>query len=448
VAVVLIDKPADLAGYQGFTSLGGHQRERSVRMSNPLNVGIDVHSQTNRTCLMDHDGEQWGRRFSTANNRPGTQTLIARLAEAMYSGQFDSLRVAVEATNWYWWPLLQRLSQDPVLARWPHQFYALNPRVTAKYKESFPDKDKSDDDDAYVAADRLRTYSRKDLPAPFAPDLPHLGLRFLTRYRYHLVKDLVREKNYCLGVLYLKASEYRTEHPFSDVFGATSRALIEEFASFEEVVAMPLTELATWLDTQGKGRFPDPAKVARELQQVAQDSYPLDQPLQQPVNYILTWSFQMVNFLERQLTRVNTAITEAMRDFPNTLTTIPGFGPVYSAGIIAEIGDLARFNHDEAKVAQFAGLHWRKHESGQSKAEDTYLTKRGNAYLRYYFCEAANAVRVRDAGYAAYYQRKHDEVRSHQHRRAVVLTARKLVRLVVRLLTTNQPYQLRRQPGG
>ena len=34
--------------------------------------------------------------------------------------------------------------------------------------------------------------------------------------------------------------------------------------------------------------------------------------------------------------------------------------------------------------------------------------------------------------------------RQHQHQRAVVLTARKLVRLVVRLLTTNEPYQARR----
>ena len=34
---------------------------------------------------------------------------------------------------------------------------------------------------------------------------------------------------------------------------------------------------------------------------------------------------------------------------------------------------------------------------------------------------------------------------SHTHKRAVTLTARKLVRLVVRLLTTNEPYQARRQ---
>ena len=47
--------------------------------------------------------------------------------------------------------------------------------------------------------------------------------------------------------------------------------------------------------------------------------------------------------------------------------------------------------------------------------------------------------------YAAYYEKKYNEVPKHKHKRAVTLTARKLVRLVVRLLTTNQPYQARRQ---
>ena len=416
-------------------------------MSNPLIVGIDTHSRTNRTCLMDREGEECGR-FSTDNNRPGTQSLIAHIVAVLQAGQFDSLRVAVEATNWFWFPLLQALQQDASLIPWPQSQYTLNPRVTARYKESFSDKDKTDKIDAHLIADRLRTYSRQDLPAPFEPDLAHLGLRFLTRYRYHLVKDLVREKNFCMSVLYLKANEYREEHPFSNVFGATSQALIEEFASLEEIVVMPMDQLITWLDTKGKGRFPDPAKVARELHQVAQDSYPLDAQLQQPVNYVLAWTFAHVNFLDRQLQRVSQAIAAAMPAFPNTLDTIPGFGPVFSAGIIAEIGNPARFNYDEAKVAQYAGLHWRKNESANFKAEETRLTKRGDAYLRYYFCEAANAVRSHDAEYAAYYQRKHDEVPKHQHKRAITLTARKLVRLVVRLLTTNQPYQPRRPAGG
>jgi hypothetical protein len=51
---------------------------------------------------------------------------------------------------------------------------------------------------------------------------------------------------------------------------------------------------------------------------------------------------------------------------------------------------------------------------------------------------------MRDAEYKAFYERKYHEVRKHQHKRAIVLTARKLVRLVVRLLTTNEPYRPRR----
>ncbi len=82
-------------------------------MANPLIVGIDVHSRTNRTCLLDREGEPWGQRFSTANNRPGTQTLIGRLVEALQQGQFESRRVAVEATNSYWFPLSKALRHAP-----------------------------------------------------------------------------------------------------------------------------------------------------------------------------------------------------------------------------------------------------------------------------------------------------------------------------------------------
>jgi hypothetical protein len=105
---------------------------------------------------------------------------------------------------------------------------------------------------------------------------------------------------------------------------------------------------------------------------------------------------------------------------------------------------LDRFQGDEAKVAKYAGLKWRQHQSAEYRAEDTPRTSAGNPYLRYYFCEAANSVRQACPEYRTYYDRKYKEVRKHQHKRAMVLTARKLVRLVVRLLTTNQPYQPRR----
>jgi transposase len=159
-------------------------------------------------------------------------------------------------------------------------------------------------------------------------------------------------------------------------------------------------------------------------------------------------SLQHITFLERQLKRLDTAIAQRIESIPHTLDTIPGFGPVFSAGIIAEIGDPQRFGYDQAKVAKYAGFKWRKHQSGDFNADESRLTRTGNRYLRYYFCEAANSVRMRDREYAAFYNRKFHEVRKHQHKRAIVLTARKLVRLVVRLLETNQPYQPRRWPNA
>ena len=192
-------------------------------------------------------------------------------------------------------------------------------------------------------------------------------------------------------------------------------------------------------------RFPQPPANARKLTLVSPDPYPLPGTLARPVNLILRMSLKHSSFLERQEKRLASAIAERMETIPHTLDTIPGFGPVFSGGIIAEIGNLARFDYHQATVAKYAGFKWRKIGSADFEAEETRLTRTGNRYLRYYFCEAANQVRMRDPEYAAYYERKYREVRKHQHKRAIVLTARKLVRLVVRLLTTNQPYRPRRR---
>ena len=42
------------------------------------------------------------------------------------------------------------------------------------------------------------------------------------------------------------------------------------------------------------------------------------------------------------------------------LESIPGVGPVYAGGILAEIGQIDRFA-DQANLAKYAGLTWKKH---------------------------------------------------------------------------------------
>jgi len=410
-------------------------------MSNPLLVGIDVHRKTNTIALMDLTGCEVAPRFTVDNNRPGAGALAQILQATSEEHGFDAIHIAAEATGWYWWHLFCALDQDPFLKQRSLLLYPFNPRLIATFRKTFSERNKTDLIDAAIIADRLRF--GRDLPQAYVCDERYQALRMLTRHRFHLVHQIVREKAYFLAHLYLKASEYTRLQPFSDVFGATSRALLQDYANIEEIAAIPFDDLVEIIDQLGKRRFADPEDKARKLLAVARDSYALSEDLQAPVNLVLQQSSQQITSLQRLLKRTETAISDALQLIPNSLQTIPGIGATFAAGILSEIGDPIRFDCDQAKIAKLAGLTWRQSQSADFEAEETRLSHSGNRYLRYYFCEGANSVRMRDAAYRAYYERKYHEVRLHQHKRAIVLTARKLVRLVVRLLTTNQPYRPR-----
>lgn len=141
----------------------------------------------------------------------------------------------------------------------------------------------------------------------------------------------------------------------------------------------------------------------------------------------------------KQVKKYDKAIEMQLQTIPQTLTSVKGIGNVYAAGIIAEIGDINRFP-GQASVAKYAGLVWTQHQSGDFDADDKRLVKSGNHHLRYYLCEAANALRRCDPEFKRFYDLKYKEVTKHNHKRALALTARKLVRLVYSLLKTNRLY--------
>ena len=73
------------------------------------------------------------------------------------------------------------------------------------------------------------------------------------------------------------------------------------------------------------------------------------------------------------------------------------------------------------------------------------MTRAGNIYLRYDLLEATTHLIWHDKAYAEYYHKKFDEVKLHQHKRALVLTARKFVQLIFGLLAKNQLYSQNRE---
>jgi transposase len=405
-------------------------------MSGTLYLGIDVSMAENVSCPLLQDGTEVKRRFTVPNNLPGAEQLADEICLLMERYHLDRLLVGLESTNLYWWHLACFLDSTPKLSPFQPRVYAFNPRLIKGFKKALSDDAKSDISDASAIAERLR-FGR--LPAPFIPNEIYQPLQRLTRFRCHLMHQITREKNYFLSFLFLKFSEYQNLDPFSDTFGAASQAVLTDYLTVDEIVATPLEELVQLLAKEGKNRFPSPEAVAAVVKRAAQDSYRPHAALNEPLNLILGTTLENIRTLSQQIKKLDQAIEREVRKFPNPLISVPGLGPVWVAGIMAEIQDIHRFP-DQSALAKFSGLFWRTSESGSFQAEETPLGKSGNAYLRYYLIEAANSVRMHNAEYARYYRTKYDESTKHKHKRALVLTARKLVRLVDAMLRHNQLY--------
>lgn len=355
----------------------------------------------------------------------------------MQEGAFDSLKVATEASSFLDLHLVDYLANSKSLAKHSPLIYRFNPKLTAGLKKVYADVDKTDDIDPFVIADRLRFGS---LPESYKESKAYFPLKRLTRYRYHLVITIAREKNYFLTHLFLKFSRFSVEKPFSNTFGKTSLAVINEFLSIDEIAAMPIEKMVEFVVKQGNNRFKEPEKIAAAANKAARESYRLRPSLADSVNLILASTIQNIRALYVSLKEVDKAIIKEIKAFPNTLESVKGIGPVYAAGIFAELGNIERFK-SRANVAKFAGLTWRKRKSGKYESQTTRMTKTGDRYLHYYLIEAANSLRVHNEEYKAFYQKKYNEVTKYRHKRAVSLTARKLVRLVFALLTKRHLWQ-------
>ncbi|WP_156946499.1 IS110 family transposase [Desulfitibacter alkalitolerans] len=401
-----------------------------------LFIGIDVSMKDFKVQFMDDHGETVSKRKRFLNDQPGMDSLVELIMDIRQSKNTNRIVVGLESTSVYSWHLQMGLATDHRLSPYHCQVYSFNPKVVANFKKAYVDLPKDDWTDAWVIADRLR-FGR--LPESCQVDFRYLPLQRLTRFRYHLMQTITREKNYFLTNLFLKFNTLQQNEVFSNLFGATSEAVLNEFLSPDEVAARPLDELIDFLMEKGHQHFSNPKATAEALKNAARNAHRLKGNLMEPVNLILATSLETIRCLEKQVKTIDKAIAKELDHFKHTLGSVPGLGPVMCAGLIAEIGDIYRFNNDSA-LAKYAGLTWRGYQSGEFEADEAPLTKTGNSYLRYYFVQAANLVRQFEPEYRLFYNRKYRESKTHHHRRALVLTARKLVRMVDALLRSNQLY--------
>lgn len=407
-----------------------------------LFVGLDVSLEKLDACFMTDDDELYVLKEATfGNDLYGANLIKETILEYNEEYVFDKIVVGMEATSLYSFHPAMFFNEDKDLNQFNLHVSVEQPNKIKRYREIF-EENKNDRIDAFYIADYFRT-SR--INYSILKEEQYQALQHLTRSRFQLVEQLVTAKQHFIENVSYKCNtlskELKADNKNTSVLSATMVKLMTEEYSLDDLATMPFEELTSLIQELGRGRFKNPKGIAEAITRATRNSYRLGKIHQSSVDFVLGILAREIRSFEKLIKDIDKSIEDLVKTFEEytILTSIPGVGHVFAAGIIAEIGQIDRFEND-AKIAKYAGLTWNQKQSGKTDSENKRLAKRGNRYLRYYLVEATNQVRRHTSEYADYYQRKYDSTPIHKHKRAIVLSARKFVRLVDTLLRNHQLY--------
>ena len=383
--------------------------------------GIDVAKHKHAVLVVDDKGQVVQPAFSFDNSRAGFDQLATALTALS-----EPVTVGLEATGHYWLALYSDLTEQG------YPVTVINPLQVAAYRRSGIRKVKTDTADAFWIADFLRIANLR----PTEQDLPViLQLRELSRFRFWLTDQIGDCKRKILCILDRVFPEYETL--FSSVFLKSSRALLKEAVSAQEIADFDLAELTDLLHNASRGHFGQPK--AEAIQNTARQSVGVGF-LVDAVRVQMRCLLQQIDLLQEQVAQLDDALADLMDQIPQYITSIPGIGPATGAAILGEIGDVHRFNSVDKLVA-YAGIDPTVYQTGQFQASEAHMSKRGSPYLRHALWISATVAVRHDPDLQAFYEAKRKE--GKHHGTVIGAVCRKLLARIYVILKEQRPYVIR-----
>ena len=384
-------------------------------------VGIDVAKDKHDCFAMNSDGEILIENLTITNNLDGFETLYNSLMN--FSDSLYNIKVGLEATGHYSNNILNFLTEKGF------NIYLINPLQTNLYvKGQSLRKTKTDKLDAHVIATMLISDNLK----PYIPVSYHISeLKSLTRHRFRLVKENSKFKTSLVRLVDIVFPEL--PKVVSSVAQKSCLALLSELPSTKEIAECNLTHLTHLLLNNSNKMFgKDKAIQIREL---ARNSIGLNS---NSVSFELKQTISIIQFIQEQLDDVEKRIKEILKEINSPILSIPGISFKTAGSILAEIGDISRFD-SPAKLLAFAGLDPSMYQSGKFFSTHSVMVKRGSKYLRFALMTAARMVCLNDATFNEFKDKKMAEGKHYMVTMGHV--AKKLVRVIYYLLKTNNVYQ-------
>lgn len=384
--------------------------------------GIDIAKRNHEASVIDADGKPLLDSVTITNTQEGCEKLFS-LFERL-SIDKDAVIIGMEATGHYWLSVYEYLTVQKYDVR------VINPIQSDAFRKMYIRQTKNDSKDSFIIAQVMRfgQYSQTTLS-----DENTVAMRQLTRFRMALVDNCGDCKRRIIALLDQVFPEYADL--FSDTFGTTSKELLLNYPTPDDMLAVSTRKLTTFLSKASHGRFGE--EKAKEIRSAASNSFGVGFA-KNAFAFQIKQLVEQLMFLEAQIEELDEQISYLLHQVNQVITTIPGIGDTLGAIIVSEIGDINRFDAPNKLVA-FAGLDVKVTQSGEFTGTKQHISKRGSPYLRRAIWLAANRAAFCDPILAEYYQSL--KVRGKHHLTAVGAVARKMCNIIFTILRENRPYE-------
>jgi len=397
-------------------------------------AGIDIAKRQHEACIIDDHGTTM-----LTMPVPNTQPAAKRFLEAVRKRVGDephAIAFCLEATGHYW------LSMYCFLTGQGYRVHVINPIQSDAVRNLYIRKSKTDRKDAFILADLLRMNQTKE--TCLASEAV-LKLQTLSRTRFAFVDQVSSLKQRVVGVLDRIFPEYAS--CFSDVFVKTSRELLKNHSTPDEIAALDLNELTGFLESHSRGRIGQ--SRAEHIQELARGTFGIGLAVD-AFALELQLILKQIEFIEDQISDLEAAIKLAMEELQSqhapgflegaqhhVLETIPGIDTTLAAAIIGEIGDIHRFS-DARKLVAYAGIDATTRQSGEFTGSRNRMSKRGSPELRRALWLAAVSARRFNPELSAFYEAKKQQ--GKHPKVATGAVARRLVHLIHSVWSREQPF--------
>jgi transposase len=329
-------------------------------------IGIDIGGRTH-VAARCQDGQARADReiLRVSQDRAGFTVLDAWLER-----QAEPVTlVTMESSGHYWMPLASHLCRRDIPVA------VVNPLAAKYFARSRLARTKSDPADARSLAEM----AMRDTP-PARDPLAGVELRQAARFAMTLVTEQAKVCQRLIRLVELGFPELG--ELFDDPTCRTAREVLRIAPTARVATRRRTATLANANAGPGHRRL-GPVRAER-LQAAAADSIAVPE-LDAEVTFEVGLLLDQDDLLERQIEDADRRVAGLLDgETARRLQTIPGVGPLIAATLLAEIGDIGRFD-DFDQLLAYAGVHPAERSSGRKGANSEtawHMSKAGNAHLR------------------------------------------------------------------